>query len=160
MLSLGYCWPLCHVWDLSCAAGWYMLPTASPINTLCWKRGGGGGGLVPCWKEFFLLYITALHRRNISGSGEREIKRAVCAATPLRLFPSMPAHVSLKYRSPKKETGPARLFSQFFSFFIRVLRCGCFLSSEFFALFIGLHKFPIGYVIPPSENQRCAVPMF
>lgn len=71
-------------------------------------------GLCRVGRAFFIIYNCAAQTEHFRIGRERERKRAVCAATPLRLFPSMPAFVSLKYRSPKKETGPARLFSLLF----------------------------------------------
>lgn len=89
-------------------------PTASPINTLLEE------GRRRCWAcavlegAFFITYNCAAQTEHLRIGREKEKKGSVCAATPLRLFPSMPARVSLKYRRPKKRTGPARLFSLLF----------------------------------------------
>ncbi len=132
MLSLGYCWPLCPVWDLSCAAGWYMLPTASPINTLL-EEGRRWWWACAVLEELFLLYITALHRRNISGSGEREKKGCVCCNSVETLsFYARPCLSEIS--KPKKRNRASQtLFSSFLSLFVSSAVAVSFLAN--FSLF-------------------------
>lgn len=110
-------------------------------------------GLCRVGRAFFIIYNCAAQTEHFRIGRERE--KGLCVLQ-LRWdsFLLCPPLSLWNIEAQKKKQGQPDSFL-FFSFFIRVLRCGCFLSSTFFALFIGLDTFPIGYVIPPSRDARC-----